>query len=273
MNYEKLESHALNMRRNIVSMVARAKSGHPGGSLSAVEIMVDIYFNQMNIDASNVLDKSRDKFVLSKGHASPVLYAVLAEKGLITQEDLLTFRFIDSKIQGHPNMNYVDGIDMSTGSLGQGLSAAVGMSLANKIDNNDFKTFVLIGDGESQEGQIWEAAMAASHYKLNNLCAVLDFNGLQIDGDITKVMNPTPFDTKFEAFGWNVIELVDSYDFKQIDEAFNQAKLCLDKPSIIIAHTVKGKGISFMENNAAWHGSAPNNEQLEIALSELGGNK
>ena len=169
MNYENLEAHALNMRKNIVKMVSKAKSGHPGGSLSAVEIMVELYFNQMNVDSSNVLDKSRDKFVLSKGHASPLLYAVLAEKNLISQDDLSTFRFIDSKIQGHPNMNYVDAIDMSTGSLGQGLSVAVGMSLANKIDNNNFKTFVLIGDGESQEGQIWEAAMAASHYKLNNL--------------------------------------------------------------------------------------------------------
>lgn len=268
---KELQAHATNIRKNIVKMVANAKSGHPGGSLSAVEILTWLYFNEADINEGNVERHDRDRFVLSKGHASPLLYSVLAEKGFIAEEELMTFRKIDSKLQGHPNMNYVKGVDMSTGSLGQGLSASVGMALANKLDENGHRVYTLVGDGESEEGQIWEAAMSAAHYQLDNLCAILDFNGLQIDGDITKVMNPTPLDKKFEAFGWHVI-VIDGHDYKQIAEAFKEARETKGQPTMIIAKTVKGKGVSFMENNAAWHGSAPNAEQLAQALEELGGN-
>ena len=270
MNYQDRERIALNMRANILKMTNQAASGHPGGSLSAVELMITLFFNEMNINEDNLNDVQRDKFVLSKGHASPVLYSVLAAKGFFPESELMKFRNLGADLQGHPNMRSVRGVDMSTGSLGQGLSVAVGMSLANKLDNNDFRTYVLCGDGECEEGQIWEASMAAAHYKLDNLCAILDFNGLQIDGNVTDVMNPTPFDKKFEAFGWNVIDLENPYDYTQIEEAFAKARLCKGKPSIIIAHTVKGKGISFMENKSAWHGVAPNNEQLKAALEELG---
>lgn len=268
---KELRKHANNIRKNIVKMVANAKSGHPGGSLSAVEILTWLYFNEADINEGNVAGHDRDRFVLSKGHASPLLYATLAEKGFISEEDLMTFRKIDSKLQGHPNMNYVKGVDMSTGSLGQGLSAAVGMALANKLDDNGHRVYVLVGDGESEEGQIWEAAMSAAHYKCDNLCAILDFNGLQIDGDITKVMNPTPFDKKFEAFGWHVV-VIDGHDYVQIENAFKEARETKGQPTVIIAKTIKGKGVSFMENNAGWHGSAPNAEQLAQALEELGGN-
>lgn len=267
---EELLRHAANVRVNIVKMVAGASSGHPGGSLSAADILTDLYFNEMDITAENADTIDRDRFVLSKGHASPLLYAVLAEKGILSEDELMTFRRIDSKLQGHPNMNYVKGVDMSTGSLGQGLSAAVGMALANKLDKNDHRIYCLVGDGESEEGQIWEAAMAAAHYKLDNLCAIVDFNGLQIDGNITDVMNPTPFDKKFEAFNWNVLT-IDGHDFDQIENAFEEAKTCKEKPTVIIAHTVKGKGVSYMENNAAWHGSAPNEQQCEQAVKELRG--
>jgi len=266
-----LQTHALNMRRNIVKMVTNAASGHPGGSLSCVEILNWLYFNEMDVNESNVKGINRDRFVLSKGHASPALYAILCEKGFLPEEELKTFRAINSRLQGHPNMNYVDGVDMSTGSLGQGLSAAVGMAIANKIDGNDHRIYCLVGDGESQEGQIWEAVMAASHYKLDNLCAIIDFNGLQIDGDITKVMDPTPFDTKYEAFGWNVA-VVDGHNYDEIENAFACAKKTKGKPTVIIAKTVKGKGVSYMENQAGWHGSAPSVEQCEEAMKELGGN-
>ena len=268
---EELSVHAINMRKNIVKMVTNAASGHPGGSLSCVEILNWLYFNEMDVSKENVKSTDRDRFVLSKGHATPVLYSILCEKGFISEEDLMTFRKINSKLQGHPNMNYVDGVDMSTGSLGQGLSVAVGMAMANKVDNNDNRVYCLVGDGESQEGQIWEAAMAASHYKLDNLCAILDFNGLQIDGDITKVMNPTPFDKKYEAFGWNVV-MCDGHSYDGLEKAFKEARNSKGKPTVIIATTVKGKGISYMENNAGWHGSAPNAEQCAQALEELGGN-
>lgn len=267
---EELIRHATNIRMNIVKMVSAASSGHPGGSLSAADILTYLYFNEMNISKENANTIDRDRFVLSKGHASPLLYAVLSEKGILDEKALMTFRKIDSKLQGHPNMNYVEGVDMSTGSLGQGLSAAVGMALANKLDKNEHRVYCLVGDGESEEGQIWEAAMAASHYKLDNLCAILDFNGLQIDGEITEVMNPTPLDKKFEAFNWNVIT-IDGHDFDQIENAFAQAKHCKDKPTMILAHTVKGKGVSYMENKASWHGSAPNQEQCELAIKELKG--
>lgn len=264
---EQLKTFATNIRKNIVKMVAGAKSGHPGGSLSGADLLTVLYFNEMNITKENADSTNRDRFVLSKGHASPLLYATLFEKGLL-DEELDSFRRINSKLQGHPNMNYVGAVDMSTGSLGQGISCAVGMALANKIDGNDNRVYALLGDGECQEGQVWEAAMAAAHYELDNLCAILDFNGLQIDGDITKVLNPTPFDKKFEAFNWNVIT-IDGHDYDQIKDAYAKAKECKGKPTLILANTIKGKGVSFMENNYAWHGSAPSAEQLAQALADL----
>ena len=264
-----LEQRAKNIRRNIVTEVYSAKSGHPGGSLSAADILTELYFEQMDINKDNVNTIDRDRFVLSKGHASPLLYATLAEKDLL-DEDLTTFRNINSKLQGHPNMNYVAGVDMSTGSLGQGISCAVGMAISNKVDQNNHRIYVLLGDGECEEGEVWEAAMAASHYKLDNLCAILDYNHLQIDGNIEDVISPEPFASKFDAFGWNVLN-VNGHDFDQLRHAFNQAKQTKDKPTIIIAHTIKGKGVSFMEDNYAWHGAAPNQEQYEQAMKELGG--
>lgn len=266
---EQLKIHATNIRRNIVKMVTSAKSGHPGGSLSACDLLTTLYFNVMDINEENVDSINRDRFVLSKGHAAPLLYAVLAEKGLL-KEDLLTLRKIGSPLQGHPNMNYVKGVDMSTGSLGQGISCAVGMALANKLDQKDYRIYALLGDGESQEGQVWEAAMAAAHYKLDNLCAILDYNELQIDGSVHDVMNPSPLDKKFEAFGWHVIE-IDGHDYDQINKAFEEAKTIKGKPTMILAHTIKGKGVSFMENKAGWHGVAPKPEECEAALKELGG--
>ena len=261
-----LEQRAKNIRRNIVTEVYSAKSGHPGGSLSAADILTELYFEQMDINKDNVNTIDRDRFVLSKGHASPLLYATLAEKDLL-DEDLTTFRNINSKLQGHPNMNYVAGVDMSTGSLGQGISCAVGMAISNKVDQNNHRIYVLLGDGECEEGEVWEAAMAASHYKLDNLCAILDYNHLQIDGNIDDVISPEPFASKFESFGWNVLD-VNGHDFDQLRNAFNQAKQTVEKPTIIIAHTIKGKGVSFMENNYAWHGAAPNQEQYKQAMKE-----
>ena len=269
MDIKELQNHVTNIRKNIVKMITNAKSGHPGGSLSATDILTVLYFEEMNISKENVKGIDRDRFVLSKGHASPLLYSTLYEKGFLDEEELLTFRKINSHLQGHPNMNYVDGVDMSTGSLGQGISTAVGMALANKLDNNNNRVYALLGDGECEEGQVWEAAMSAAHYKLDNLCAIVDFNGLQIDGDIKEVMNPTPIDTKFKAFGWNVIT-IDGHDIKAIEKAFEEARNTKGNPTMILAHTVKGKGVSFMENNAGWHGNAPNKEQCEIALRELG---
>ena len=267
---EDLRLVANNMRKNIVKMVHNANSGHPGGSLSSTDILTALYFNVMNIDKNNLNDKKRDKLVMSKGHASPALYAALAEKGFIPEEELMTFRFINSRLQGHPNMNDCPGVDMSTGSLGQGLSVAVGMSLANKLDNNPFRTYVICGDGECNEGMIWEAAMAASHYKLDNLLLVVDHNGLQIDGKNEDVMNTAPLGEKFASFGWNVFG-VDGHDIDAITEACKAAETVKGKPTVIIAETVKGKGVSFMENQAGWHGKAPNDEQLAEALKELGG--
>ena len=266
---DNLGLHANNIRKNIVKMVANAKSGHPGGSLSAADIMTVLYFEEMNINEDNVDSIDRDRFVLSKGHASPCLYAALAERGLL-HEDLLTFRKLNSNLQGHPNMNSVAGVDMSTGSLGQGISAAVGMAIANKLGKNDHRVYAMLGDGECEEGQVWEAAMAASHYHLDNLCAIVDFNGLQIDGNVQDVMNPTPIDKKFEAFGWNTIN-IDGHDFDDIRNAFKVARECKGKPTMILAHTINGKGVSYMENAANWHGVAPNEEQLKIALEELEG--
>lgn len=270
MTNEKLKVHANNIRKNIITEVYSAKSGHPGGSLSAADILTELYFEQMDINSENVNTIDRDRFVLSKGHASPVLYATLAEKGFIDIEDLKGFRHIDSKLQGHPNMNYVSGVDMSTGSLGQGISCAVGMAISNKVDENDHRIYALLGDGECEEGEVWEAAMAASHYKLDNLCAILDYNHLQIDGNIEDVISPEPFMSKFKSFGWNVLD-VNGHNFDELRNAFEQAEQVKNKPTVIIAHTIKGKGVSFMENNYAWHGAAPNQEQYEQAMEELGG--
>lgn len=271
MQISELCQHANNIRKNILTEVYSAKSGHPGGSLSGADILTEIYFEQMDINKENVNTIDRDRFVLSKGHASPLLYATLEEKGLLN-EDLKTFRKINSNLQGHPNMNEVAGVDMSTGSLGQGISCAVGMAIINKqVDKNNHRIYCLVGDGECEEGQVWEAAMAAAHYGLDNLCVVVDYNCLQIDGNIQDVMNPTPIDEKFKAFGWHVIK-VNGHDFEDLRCAFDQAKKNKKKPIMILAHTIKGKGVSFMENNYAWHGSAPNQEQYEQAMKELGGN-
>ncbi|MEG0265440.1 MAG: transketolase [Erysipelotrichaceae bacterium] len=267
-----LKKHAQHIRQGIVNMVSAANSGHPGGSLSSVEILTTIYFTQMDINKENLSSKERDRFVLSKGHASPVLYSTLAEKGFIEESELLTFRKINTRLQGHPSMNLLPGLDMSTGSLGQGISAAVGMAISNKAHQEDHRIYTLLGDGECEEGQVWEAAMAAAHYKLDNLCAFVDNNGLQIDGEITSVMNPTPIDEKFKAFGWHIIH-VDGHDFEALINACNEAKVIKGKPTLILAKTIKGKGVSFMENQAGWHGKAPNAEQREQALAELGVNK
>ena len=267
---DELKSISTEIRKDIVKMLTESASGHPGGSLSATDIMTVLFFKEMNIDPNNEKDPNRDRFVLSKGHAAPVLYSVLARRGYFPVEELSTLRKFKSRLQGHPSIQYLPGIDMSTGSLGQGVSAAVGMALAGKIDKKDYRVYTLLGDGELEEGQVWEAAMCAAHYKLNNLTAFIDFNGLQIDGDITKVMNPCPIDKKFEAFGWNVL-VIDGHNYEEIIDAIEKAKECKDKPTAVVCNTVKGKGVSFMENQAAWHGTAPSKEQCETALKELGG--
>lgn len=269
---EELASRALSMRRMIIEMLAASKSGHPGGSLSAVEIVATLYFAAMQVDPANPRQPDRDRFVLSKGHAAPVLYSALAEKGFFPREELLTLRKTGSHLQGHPDMKKTPGVDMSTGSLGQGISAAVGMALAGKLDKKDYRVYALLGDGECEEGMVWEAAMAASHYKLDNLTTFLDYNGLQIDGPVQEVMNPTPLDQKFQAFGWEVIQ-IDGHNFQEIWDALEKARGTKGKPTMIIARTVKGKGVSFMENQAGWHGNAPNAEQAAQALAELGGGK
>ncbi len=258
------------IRKDIVSMICKSKSGHPGGSLSAVEILTALYFDQMNIDPTNPKMEDRDRFVLSKGHAAPALYATLSERGYFDKEELNHLRQIGSMLQGHPDMKKIPGVEMSTGSLGQGFSVACGMAMAAKLDNAPWNVYALLGDGEVQEGIIWEAAMSAAHYKLDNMIAFLDYNGLQIDGEVESVMNINPIEDKFKTFGWNVIT-IDGHDFDQIFAALDMAKDTVDKPTMIIAKTIKGKGVSFMENQASWHGSAPSEEQLEQALSELGG--
>ena len=267
---DELKSISKEIRKDIVKMLTESASGPPGGSLSATDIMTVLFFKEMNLDPNNEKDPNRDRFVLSKGHAAPVLYSALARRGYFPVEELSTLRKFKSRLQGHPSIQYLPGIDMSTGSLGQGVSAAVGMALAGKIDENDYRVYTLLGDGELEEGQVWEAAMCAAHYKLNNLTAFIDFNGLQIDGDITKVMNPCPIDKKFEAFGWNVL-VIDGHNYEEIIDAIEKAKECKDKPTAVVCNTVKGKGVSFMENQAAWHGTAPSKEQCETALKELGG--
>lgn len=266
-----LENIAKVLRKDIIKMVTESASGHPGGSLSAVEIITTLYFNEMNINVEDPKDPNRDRFVLSKGHAAPVLYAALAEKGFFNKEELMKLRKTGAMLQGHPNMNYIPGVDMSTGSLGQGISAAVGMALSGKLDNSSYRVYTLLGDGELEEGQVWEAAMCAAHYKLDNLIAFVDLNGLQIDGDIDKVMNPNPIADKFIAFGWNVIYLEDGHDLVKIKDAIEAGKKVKDKPTMIVCKTIKGKGVSFMENQASWHGSAPSKEQCDMALREIGG--
>lgn len=271
MNTEKitaLKLTAANVRKMALEAVHSAKSGHPGGSLSSADIMTYLYSEVMNVDPKNPKNPDRDRFVLSKGHCAPALYGILAEKGFIPKEDIKTFRNAESYLQGHPDMKGVCGVDMSTGSLGQGISAACGMALAGKLDGRNYRVYSILGDGEIEEGQVWEAAMFAAHYKLDNLTAFLDFNGLQIDGDIRNVMNPTPIDEKFRAFNWHVIS-VDAHNFEELESAVNEAKATKGKPTMIIARSIKGRGVSFMENEASWHGAAPNDEQYALAIAEL----
>ncbi len=263
-----LKETARKVRLGILEGVHAAASGHPGGSLSIAEIITYLYFEEMNVNAAEPKWADRDRLVLSKGHTAPALYAALALKGFFPTDALSTLRQADSFLQGHPDMKGTPGVDMSTGSLGLGVSAACGMALAAKIDGKDYRTYAIVGDGESQEGQVWEAAMFAAHYNLDNLCFILDLNGLQIDGKITEVMNPTPHDEKFAAFGWNVI-LADAHDFESLENAFAAARAFKGKPSVIIARSVKGKGVSFMEDQAGWHGTAPNDEQYAAAVAEI----
>lgn len=265
---EQLNRVAKNIRLGAVQAVYSASSGHPGGSLSIADVLAYLYFEEMNIDPADPHKADRDRLVLSKGHTTPGLYATLAERGYFPKESLTTFRQIDSNLQGHPDMKGTPGVDMTTGSLGLGFSAACGMALGLRIKGYNNHIYAILGDGELEEGQIWEAAMFARHYKLDNLTAFVDFNGLQIDGKVTEVINPTPIPEKFAAFGWNVLE-IDGHDFDAIEGAVKAAKECKGKPTAIICHTVKGKGVSFMENEAKWHGSAPNKEQYEQAIAEL----
>lgn len=265
---QQLSKIAAQIRLDILEETHEAKSGHPGGSLSITDVLTYLYFEEMNIDPAYPDKPDRDRLVLSKGHTAPALYAALAERGYFEREELSKLRKIDSFLQGHPDMKHTPGVDMTTGSLGLGISAACGMALAAKIDGQDYRVYAVVGDGESEEGQVWEACMFAAHYKLNNFCLILDLNGLQIDGTIDEVMNPRPHDKKFEAFGFNVIE-ADGHNFDAIEKAFAKAKACKDKPSAIIFDTVKGKGVSFMENQVGWHGTAPNDAQYEQAVKEI----
>lgn len=268
MNEQMLKEQAKEIRKDIVMMIGQAKSGHPGGSLSATEIVTYLYFEELRIDPTNPKWDDRDRFILSKGHAAPVLYAALARRGFFPTEELSTLRKIGSHLQGHPDMKKVPGVDMSTGSLGTGFSAATGIAMACKLDKKENYVYTLLGDGEIQEGQVWEAAMSAAHYKLDNLIAFLDNNGLQIDGNIDDVLSPNPIDAKFAAFGWHVL-VIDGHDFKQIADAVAAAKAEKGRPTMIVAKTVKGKGVSYMENQAGWHGSAPNEGQVAQAMAEL----
>ena len=259
---------ANNLRISIIEAVYNAGCGHPGGSLSIADILTYLYFEELNVDPANPKNPARDRFVLSKGHTAPALYAVLAERGFIPKEDLKTLRKTASYLQGHPDMKGIPGVDMSTGSLGQGISTACGMALSAKVSGDSYRVYTILGDGESQEGQVWEAAMFAAHYKLDNLVAFIDLNGLQIDGSITEVMNPTPHDEKFLAFGWNVIT-IDAHNFEEIESALKQAKETKGKPTAIIAKSVKGKGISYMENKCEWHGQAPKEDLYKVAIADL----
>ena len=257
------------IRVDIVTEVHSAKSGHPGGSLSIADILTYLYFKEMNVDPANPDMADRDRFVLSKGHTCPALYATLAEKGFFGTDILPTFRSLDSILQGHPDMKHIPGVDMSSGSLGQGISAACGMALSGKIDNKDYRVYSILGDGEVEEGQVWEAFMFAAHYKLSNLCAIIDRNGLQIDGKCEDVMSSAPLEDKMKAFGFNVI-VIDAHDFDMIEDAFAKARAEKEKPTVIIANSVKGKGVSFMENSVGWHGKAPDDAQFETAMKDLG---
>ena len=268
MNKLELMKTANEIRKGIVTALHSAKAGHPGGSLSATEIFTYLYFEEMNVDPKDPKKADRDRFVLSKGHTAPGLYSTLAQKGFFPKEDLVTLRHTGSYLQGHPDMKHIPGVDMSSGSLGQGISAAVGMAIAGKLDNADYRVYTLLGDGEIQEGQVWEASMLAAHRKLDNLVVIVDNNNLQIDGAITEVNSPYPIDKKFEAFNFHVIN-IDGNDFDQIDAAFKEAKTVKGQPTAIIAKTLKGKGVSFMENQVGWHGKAPNDEQYAIAMADL----
>ena len=266
---EALARTANNVRIGILDGVYNVACGHPGGSLSIADLLTYLYFKEMRIDPENPKWEDRDRFVLSKGHTAPALYATLAERGYFPREELTTLRRFDSRLQGHPDMKGIPGVDMSTGSLGLGISAACGMALAAKVKGKDYRVYSIVGDGESEEGQVWEAAMFAAHYKLDNLCLIVDWNGLQIDGKVTDVMNPTPHNLKFSAFGWNVIS-IDAHSFPEIEAAFAAARLEKGRPTVIIAKSVKGKGVSYMENKAEWHGAAPKEEQYRIGLADLG---
>ena len=268
MNKLELQKVANEVRKGLITSVHAAKAGHPGGSLSAADIFTYLYFEEMNVDPKDPKKADRDRFVLSKGHTAPGLYSALAQKGYFPVEDLETLRHLGSYLQGHPDMKHIPGVDMSSGSLGQGISAAVGMAIAGKMDNADYRVYTLLGDGEIQEGQVWEASMMAGFRKLDNLVVIVDNNNLQIDGAIDEVCSPYPIDKKFEAFNFHVIN-IDGNDFDQIDAAFKEAKATKGMPTAIIAHTVKGKGVSFMENQVGWHGTAPNDEQYAVAMEEL----
>ena len=268
MNKLELQKVANEVRKGIVTSVHAAKAGHPGGSLSAADIFTYLYFEEMNVDPKDPKKADRDRFVLSKGHTAPGLYSALAQKGYFPVEDLETLRHLGSYLQGHPDMKHIPGVDMSSGSLGQGISAAVGMAIAGKMDNADYRVYTLLGDGEIQEGQVWEASMMAGFRKLDNLVVIVDNNNLQIDGAIDEVCSPYPIDKKFEAFNFHVIN-IDGNDFDQIDAAFKEARATKGMPTAIIAHTVKGKGVSFMENQVGWHGTAPNDEQYAVAMEDL----
>ena len=268
MNKLELQKVANEVRKGIITSVHAAKAGHPGGSLSAADIFTYLYFEEMNVDPKDPEKADRDRFVLSKGHTAPGLYSALALKGYFPVEDLETLRHLGSYLQGHPDMKHIPGVDMSSGSLGQGISAAVGMAIAGKMDNADYRVYTLLGDGEIQEGQVWEASMMAGFRKLDNLVVIVDNNNLQIDGAIDEVCSPYPIDKKFEAFNFHVIN-IDGNDFDQIDAAFKEARATKGMPTAIIAHTVKGKGVSFMENQVGWHGTAPNDEQYAVAMEDL----
>ena len=269
MNVQELKKTANQVRKNIVTAVYYAKAGHPGGSLSAADIYTYLYMEEMNVDPAKPADPDRDRFVLSKGHTCPGLYGVMAERGYFEREELKTFRHVGARLQGHPSMHYLPGIDMSSGSLGQGISCAVGMALAAKLQDKDYRTYTLLGDGEIQEGQVWEASMFAAAKKLDNLCVIVDNNNLQIDGTIEEVNSPYPIDRKFEAFNFHVINVEDGHDFEQLAAAFAEAKTVKGQPTAIICKTTKGKGVSFMENNVGWHGKAPNEEQYKVAMADL----
>ncbi len=268
MNNLELAKHANQVRKGIVKGVHSARAGHPGGSLSAADIFTFLYFEELNIDPKNPKDPNRDRFVLSKGHTAPGLYAALAHRGYFPEEDLLTLRHLGSYLQGHPDMKHIPGVDMSSGSLGQGISAAVGMALGARMSDKDFRVYTLLGDGEIQEGQVWEAAMFAGHRKLDNLCVIVDNNGLQIDGNVDDVCSPYPIDKKFEAFNFHVINM-DAHDFDAIRAAFKEARETKGMPTAIIAHSLKGKGVSFMEGVADWHGKAPNDDEFAVAMADL----